>query len=101
MSMSSITCAAAALLAISSTALAQDNTANTINAVDPALMTRAYVCGFTYLDPEAESQLVIAVHADFPGLGRMTEGADGKRTWTAVTAVEANETVDGAPSPSS
>jgi MoxR-like ATPase len=28
-------------------------------AVDPALMTRAYVCGFTYLDPEAESQLVI------------------------------------------
>jgi glyoxylase-like metal-dependent hydrolase (beta-lactamase superfamily II) len=39
----------------------------------------------------AESQLVIAVHADFPGLGRMTE-SDGKRTWTSV---EANETMDG------
>ena len=41
MSKSSITCAAAALLAISSTALAQDNTANTINAVDPALNATA------------------------------------------------------------
>ena len=30
-----------------------------------------------------ENQLVIAVHADFPGLGRMTEH-DGKRKWTAV-----------------
>jgi glyoxylase-like metal-dependent hydrolase (beta-lactamase superfamily II) len=35
----------------------------------------------------AESQLVIAVHAEFPGLGRMTE-TDGKRTWTAVEASE-------------
>ena len=34
----------------------------------------------------AEEQLVIAVHAEFPGLGRMTESADGKRTWTAVPA---------------
>jgi glyoxylase-like metal-dependent hydrolase (beta-lactamase superfamily II) len=34
----------------------------------------------------AEEQLVIAVHADFPGLGRMTESADGKRKWTAVEA---------------
>jgi glyoxylase-like metal-dependent hydrolase (beta-lactamase superfamily II) len=33
----------------------------------------------------AESQLVIAVHAEFPGLGRMTE-TDGKRTWTPVEA---------------
>lgn len=43
MSKSSITgaCAAAALLAISSTALAQENTANTVNAVDPALNTTA------------------------------------------------------------
>ena len=32
----------------------------------------------------AEQQLVIAVHADYPGLGRMTESADGKRRWTAV-----------------
>ena len=32
----------------------------------------------------AEEQLVIAVHADFPGLGRMTETPDGKRKWTPV-----------------
>lgn len=32
-----------------------------------------------------ERQLVIAVHADFPGLGRMTE-RDGKRAWTPVEA---------------
>ena len=32
----------------------------------------------------AEQQLVIAVHAAYPGLGRMTETADGKRKWTAV-----------------
>lgn len=32
----------------------------------------------------AEQQLVIAVHADYPGLGRMTETVDGKRKWTAV-----------------
>jgi glyoxylase-like metal-dependent hydrolase (beta-lactamase superfamily II) len=38
-----------------------------------------------------EQQLVIAVHADFPGLGRMTETADGKRKWTPV---EPNETFD-------
>lgn len=31
-----------------------------------------------------ERQLVIAVHADFPGLGRMTETPDGKRKWTPV-----------------
>ncbi len=30
-----------------------------------------------------EQQLVIAVHADYPGLGRMSE-AGGKRTWTPV-----------------
>ena len=34
----------------------------------------------------AEKQLVIAVHADFPGLGYMTESADGKRAWTPVEA---------------
>ncbi len=34
----------------------------------------------------AERQLVIAVHAEFPGLGRMTETADGKRKWTPVAA---------------
>ena len=34
-------CAAAALAAISSTALAQENTANTVNAVDPAVTTTA------------------------------------------------------------
>jgi glyoxylase-like metal-dependent hydrolase (beta-lactamase superfamily II) len=33
-----------------------------------------------------EQQLVIAVHADFPGLGRMTRSADGKQKWTAVDA---------------
>jgi hypothetical protein len=32
----------------------------------------------------AEQQLVIAVHADFPGLGRMTETADGKLKWVPV-----------------
>jgi glyoxylase-like metal-dependent hydrolase (beta-lactamase superfamily II) len=31
-----------------------------------------------------EEQLVIAVHADFPGLGRMSEMTDGKRKWTPV-----------------
>ncbi|MEX2247781.1 MAG: MBL fold metallo-hydrolase [Dehalococcoidia bacterium] len=31
-----------------------------------------------------EGQLVIAVHADFPGLGHMTETADGKKKWVAV-----------------
>lgn len=36
-----------------------------------------------------ERQLVIAVHAPFPGLGRMTLTPDGKNKWTAV---EANET---------
>jgi glyoxylase-like metal-dependent hydrolase (beta-lactamase superfamily II) len=40
----------------------------------------------------AEEQLVIAVHAEFPGLGRMSETADGKWKWTVV---EAGETVDG------
>jgi glyoxylase-like metal-dependent hydrolase (beta-lactamase superfamily II) len=39
----------------------------------------------------AESQLVIAVHAEFPGLGRMSEVTDGKRKWTPV---EADETMD-------
>ncbi len=39
----------------------------------------------------AEQQLVIAVHADYPGLGRMTE-TDGKRKWTRV---EPDETMDG------
>lgn len=34
----------------------------------------------------AEKQLVIAVHADFPGLGYMTESADGKRAWTPIEA---------------
>jgi glyoxylase-like metal-dependent hydrolase (beta-lactamase superfamily II) len=31
-----------------------------------------------------EQQLVVAVHAEYPGLGRMTESSDGKRTWTPV-----------------
>ena len=30
-----------------------------------------------------DEQLVIAVHADFPGLGYMSE-TDGKRKWTPV-----------------
>jgi glyoxylase-like metal-dependent hydrolase (beta-lactamase superfamily II) len=34
----------------------------------------------------AERQLVVAVHCDFPGLGYMTETADGKRKWTPVPA---------------
>jgi glyoxylase-like metal-dependent hydrolase (beta-lactamase superfamily II) len=34
----------------------------------------------------AERQLVIAVHADFAGLGYMSEDSAGKRTWTAVEA---------------
>jgi glyoxylase-like metal-dependent hydrolase (beta-lactamase superfamily II) len=34
-----------------------------------------------------ERQLVISVHAEFPGLGHMTE-RDGKRTWTPVAANE-------------
>lgn len=34
----------------------------------------------------AEKQLVIAVHAEFPGLGYMTESPDGKRAWTPVEA---------------
>ena len=32
----------------------------------------------------AERQLVVAVHCEFPGLGYMTESADGKRTWTPI-----------------
>jgi glyoxylase-like metal-dependent hydrolase (beta-lactamase superfamily II) len=36
-----------------------------------------------------EQQLVIAVHADFPGLGRMTRTDDGKQKWTAVDANDA------------
>jgi glyoxylase-like metal-dependent hydrolase (beta-lactamase superfamily II) len=32
----------------------------------------------------AEHQLVVAVHCPFPGLGRMSETADGKRKWTPV-----------------
>jgi glyoxylase-like metal-dependent hydrolase (beta-lactamase superfamily II) len=36
----------------------------------------------------AERQLVVAVHCEFPGLGYMTETADGKRKWNPV---EANE----------
>ena len=39
----------------------------------------------------AERQLVIAVHAGFPGLGYMTEAPDGKRKWTPV---DANEDVE-------
>lgn len=31
-----------------------------------------------------ERQLVVAVHCDFPGLGYMTETADGKRRWTPI-----------------
>jgi glyoxylase-like metal-dependent hydrolase (beta-lactamase superfamily II) len=34
----------------------------------------------------AERQLVIAVHAEFPGLGYMTEGPDGKKKWNPVDA---------------
>jgi glyoxylase-like metal-dependent hydrolase (beta-lactamase superfamily II) len=36
----------------------------------------------------AERQLVIAVHADYPGLGYMSESADGKRAWTPVAPNE-------------
>jgi glyoxylase-like metal-dependent hydrolase (beta-lactamase superfamily II) len=36
----------------------------------------------------AEGQLVVAVHCPFPGLGYMTESADGKRKWNPI---EANE----------
>jgi glyoxylase-like metal-dependent hydrolase (beta-lactamase superfamily II) len=36
-----------------------------------------------------EQQLVIAVHADFPGLGRMTRTDDGKQKWTTVDANDA------------
>jgi len=32
----------------------------------------------------AERQLVVAVHCEFPGLGHMTETADGKRKWTPI-----------------
>lgn len=32
----------------------------------------------------AERQLVVAVHAEYPGLGHMTETPDGKRAWTPV-----------------
>jgi len=39
----------------------------------------------------AERQLVIAVHAEYPGLGRMSED-EGKRKWTPV---EPNDTMDG------
>jgi len=34
----------------------------------------------------AERQLVVAVHCAFPGLGYMTQTADGKNKWTAVEA---------------
>lgn len=34
----------------------------------------------------AERQLVVAVHCEFPGLGYMTETADGKRRWTPIPA---------------
>jgi glyoxylase-like metal-dependent hydrolase (beta-lactamase superfamily II) len=34
----------------------------------------------------AERQLVVAVHCPYPGLGYMTETADGKRKWTPVPA---------------
>ena len=34
----------------------------------------------------AERQLVVAVHCAYPGLGYMTETADGKRKWTPVPA---------------
>ena len=55
MSKPSITraCAAAALLAMSSTAFAQENTANTVNNVDPALTTTA--------DPAANDTLDVNV----------------------------------------
>jgi glyoxylase-like metal-dependent hydrolase (beta-lactamase superfamily II) len=36
----------------------------------------------------AERQLVVAVHCPFPGLGYMTETADGKRKWTPIAANE-------------
>lgn len=36
----------------------------------------------------AERQLVIAVHAAFPGLGIMSESADGKPAWTPVVPNE-------------
>jgi glyoxylase-like metal-dependent hydrolase (beta-lactamase superfamily II) len=38
-----------------------------------------------------EQQLVIAVHADFPGLGRMTRTPDGKQQWLAVAGERAPE----------
>jgi glyoxylase-like metal-dependent hydrolase (beta-lactamase superfamily II) len=34
----------------------------------------------------AEHQLVVAVHCEFPGLGYMSETADGKRKWTPIEA---------------
>lgn len=34
----------------------------------------------------AEQQLVVAVHCAYPGLGYMTQTADGKNKWTAVEA---------------
>ena len=65
MSKSSITCAAAALLAISSTALAQENTANTVNAVDPALNTTATTNEtVTMDDPLANDPLATAPATD-------------------------------------
>ena len=36
----------------------------------------------------AERQLVVAVHCPFPGLGYMTETADGKRKWNPIAANE-------------
>ena len=33
-----------------------------------------------------DRELVVAVHCPFPGLGFMTEAADGKRKWTAIEA---------------
>lgn len=35
-----------------------------------------------------ERQLVVAVHCPFPGLGYMTETADGKRKWNPIAANE-------------
>jgi hypothetical protein len=34
----------------------------------------------------AARDLIVAVHCAFPGLGYMSETADGKRKWTAVDA---------------
>lgn len=39
----------------------------------------------------AERQLVVAVHADFPGLGYMSEDAEGHRKWTPAVPNEEGE----------